>query len=117
MADYIDKEQLKHSVKQYFKYLIDKGKYKIDVLDANADIHKIISELPAIERLPAADVVSKETHEAVVKALQAFAETDVTQVVRCGKCTDYMPKSGICWRRSFPMSPDDYCSKGTRRAE
>lgn len=70
-----------------------------------------------IDAMPAADVVSKETHEAVVKALQAFAETDVTQVVRCGKCTDYMPKSGICWRRSFPMSPDDYCSKGTRRAE
>lgn len=57
MAEYIDKEQIKYSVKQYFKHLIDKGKYKIDVLDANADIHKIISELPAIERLPAADVV------------------------------------------------------------
>ena len=58
MADYIDKEQLKYSVKQYFKHLIDKGKYKIDVLDANADIHKIISELPAIERLPDANVVA-----------------------------------------------------------
>ena len=70
-----------------------------------------------IEQQEAADVVSKETHDAVQKALVAFAETDVVQVVRCGKCNDYMPKSGICWRRSFPMSPDDYCSKGTRRAE
>jgi DNA-directed RNA polymerase subunit RPC12/RpoP len=61
MADYIEKEQLKHSIKRYFKHLIDKGKYKIDVLDANADINKIIKQLPAIERLPAADVV-KEKH-------------------------------------------------------
>lgn len=57
MTDYIEKEQLKHSVKRYFKHFIDEGKYKIDVLDANADINKIINQFPTIERLPAADVV------------------------------------------------------------
>ena len=121
MADYIEKEQIKNSVKRYFKHLFDKGKYEIDVLDANADINKIISELPAIERLPAADVVSKETHEAVVKALQAMAETDVVPVVRCKDCKHYVAR--YCTRdinrrtNMFLMNEDNFCSCGERKTD
>lgn len=52
MADYIDKEQLKNSVKRYFKHLIDKGKYEIDILDANAEINRIINQTPPAEVFP-----------------------------------------------------------------
>ena len=108
MAGYIDKEQLKNSVKRYFKHLIDKGKYEIDILDANADIHKIISELPAIERLPA---------------------TDVVQVVRCINCkhSKYKPIVGMfeeceqtallhctMFIKSQHIYEDDFCSYGER---
>lgn len=48
-TEYIKKPILKIAVKSYFKHLINKGKYKIDVNDANADINRIISELPAAD--------------------------------------------------------------------
>lgn len=48
-TEYIKKPVLKIAVKSYFKHLIDKGKYKINVLDANADINRIISEMPAAD--------------------------------------------------------------------
>ena len=48
-TEYIKKPVLKIAVKSYFKHLINKGKYKIDVNDANADINRIISELPAAD--------------------------------------------------------------------
>ena len=58
-----------------------------------------------------------DAYEDFIDIIEQQDAADVVEVVRCGKCTDYMPKSGICWRRSFPMSPKDFCSKGTRRAE
>ena len=101
MADYIEKEQLKNSVKRYFKHLIDKGKYKIDVLDANADIHKIISELPAIERLPAADAV---------------------QVVRCENCAFSYKQIEfknlyVCLQNERFVKKNDFCSYGERKTD
>ena len=45
MAEYIEKSAVKTAIKSYFKSLIDKNKYKIHVLDANADICKVIGEM------------------------------------------------------------------------
>lgn len=43
----INKVELENAIKQYFIDLINKGVDRIDVVDANADIQKIIEELDA----------------------------------------------------------------------
>lgn len=35
--------------------------------------------------------------------------------VRCKDCTQYLERSGRCWRMCFPMGADDYCSKAERK--
>ena len=102
MAKYIDAEKLKRT-------LIDKYSF----LPAFV--------VRAIEEAPVADVVSRETHEAVQKALIAFAETDVVQVVRCKNCNHYI--AGFCTRdingrtNMFLMSENDFCSHGERKTD
>ena len=61
---------------------------------------------------PATDAVSRETYEAVVKALQALAETDVVEVIRCGKCRHHLTRSGRCVKNEGIFSVSDFCSKG-----
>lgn len=103
MADYIDRKEL------------------IEILNRFAPEHYSALVNMLITKMPAADVVSKETHEAVRKALQAFAETDVVQVVRCKDCKHYI--AGFCTRdingrtNMFRMSENDYCSYGERKAD
>ena len=36
---------LSDAIKQYFKGLIENGKQEVDILEANAEIHKIINDL------------------------------------------------------------------------
>ena len=76
----------------------------------------------AIEEAPVADVVSRETHEAVQKALIAFAETDVVQVVRCKDCKHRYEDAE--WRmrcrkmRFFECDDDNwFCPNGERKAD
>lgn len=100
MAKYIDAEKLKRT-------LIDKYSF----LPAFV--------VRAIEEEPAADVVSKETHEAVQKALQALAETDVVQVVRCKDCKHRYEDAEWrmrCKKSCFMECTDDnyFCSDGER---
>ena len=73
-----------------------------------------------LEHMPAADVVSRETHEAVQKALQALAETDVVQIVRCKDCIfaeKIDNETYICdeMMGGQLMDKDEYCSCGERR--
>ena len=77
-------------------------------------------------------MVSRETHEAVQKALVAFAETDVVQVVRCKDCKHSKYKRIIgkaeegeqtallhctMFIREQHVYEDDFCSYGERAGE
>lgn len=71
--------------------------------------------IECVQEAPAADVVSKETHEAVQKALVAFAETDVVQVVRCKDCTHWGDTSCQIKVSQYGLYSDDFCSYGERK--
>lgn len=42
---------------------------------------------------------------------------DYEKVIKCKDCTQYLERSGRCWRMCFPMGADDYCSKGERKVK
>ena len=48
-TEYIKKPILKIAIKSHFKNLKYQGKHTIGVMDANADINRIISEIPAAD--------------------------------------------------------------------
>ena len=92
-TEYIKKPVLKIAVKSYFKHLINKGKYKIDVNDANSDINRIISELPA---------------------------ADVVEVVRCKDCAFSNKQIEfknlyVCLQNERFVKKNDFCSYGERK--
>lgn len=103
-----------------------------DYINRKALLKKLCDEDPshmedyyynAIADFPAADVVSSETYEAVQKALQAMAETDVVQVVRCKKCIygrvdepDF-PTQYYCDIHCTWEDEDHYCSDGLSEVE
>lgn len=60
-TEYIKKPILKIAIKSHFKNLKYQGKHTIGVMDANADINRIISEIPA------ADVVEVKHGEWIEK--------------------------------------------------
>ena len=67
-------------------------------------------------------MVSKETHEAVQKALIAFAETDVVPVVRCKDCNQSTQSTAHddyfdCFLYGTSNHKDYYCAEGERKAE
>ena len=105
MAEYIDRQAL-------LKKLCDGDSSRMEDYYYNA-----------IAEFPAADVVSKETHEAVQKALIAFAETDVVQVVRCKDCRywdECRIGKGLCEHPVNGITRDytigmDFCSYGERK--
>ncbi len=94
-TEYIKKPILKIAVKSYFKHLVDKGKHKIDVNDANADINRIISEL---------------------------STADVVEVIRCKDCAFSVKQIEyknlyVCLQNERFVRKDDFCSYGERKAE
>ena len=78
MAEYVKVNKVTSYIKGYAQRSIDLGSF--DLVD------DILTICENIEKMSVADVVSRETHEALQKALIAFAETDVAQVVRCKDC-------------------------------
>lgn len=51
-TEYLKKPILKIAIKSYFKNLKAQGKHTISVMDANADINRIIGEIPAADVAP-----------------------------------------------------------------
>ena len=95
-TEYIKKPVMKIAVKSYFKHLINKGKYKIDVNDANADVNRIISEIPA---------------------------ADVVEVVRCKDCVHCVKRKFDnfteyeCGFFDIFVDLQEYCCKGERKTD
>ena len=51
------------------------------------------------------------------EGIEKMATEDVVEPVRCKECIHYLPKTSRCWRMCFPMTADDFCSLGERKAE
>ena len=90
MNTYTEKSAVKDAINIYFKRLIELKQSRIDFLTFTEDLQGIIDGL---------------------------ADADVVQPIRCKECIHYMPKTSRCWRMCFPMTADDYCSLGERKAE
>lgn len=103
MAKYIDSEALIDRLK---KVSLTDGCFGLGVQTG------INHAIECVQEAPATDAVSRETYEAVVKALQALAETDVVEVIRCGKCRHHLTRSGRCVKNEGIFSVSDFCSKG-----
>ena len=103
MAKYIDSEALIDRLK---KVCLTDDCFGLGVQTG------ISHAIECVQEAPAADVVSKETHEAVQKALIAFGETDVVEVIRCGECRHHLTRSGRCVKNEGIFSVSDFCSKG-----
>jgi hypothetical protein len=122
MAEYVKVNKVTSYIKGYAQRSIDLGSF--DLVD------DILTICENIKKMSTADVVSRETHEAVRKALQALAETDVVPVVRCKDCkhSKYKPIIGKLEEGEQPtllyctmfvngqhIYEDDYCSYGERK--
>ena len=112
MADYISREALYKEVTEKYRDIVA-GPYPYNIVAH--DMARLVEEAPA------ADVVSRETHEAVQKALIAFAETDVVPVVRCIHCKEAVIRSSkelvYCRLWGDLMENNEFCSKGERKAD
>ena len=86
------------------------------LIDANALLEKIQFRRPVI------DTETKIVSDCVQIARKAIVDAptvDAVEVVRCKDCK-YCSHSGLCnlyLNVSHEMKPDDFCSRGERRAD